>query len=145
MVTKGAAAQCARRLCRRRKLARVAVVDIAAVRGCESRSISRSSAARVFARWACIQGYGDRVADDKDDEAGMTFLGFLVFAIRPRPDIAGHHRAACKNLGVSLKIITGDNHLVAANVSQQMGLSKPNILDRSGSPPVERRGAAANA
>ena len=33
-----------------------------------------------------------------------------------------------KNLGVSLKIITGDNHLVAANVSQQMGLAKTKII-----------------
>ena len=29
---------------------------------------------------------------------------------------------------MSLKVITGDNHLVAANVSQQMGLSKTKIL-----------------
>jgi Mg2+-importing ATPase len=33
-----------------------------------------------------------------------------------------------KNLGVTLKIITGDNHLVAANVSQQMGLSNTKVL-----------------
>ena len=29
---------------------------------------------------------------------------------------------------MSLKIITGDNHLVAANVSQQVGLANAHIL-----------------
>ena len=36
--------------------------------------------------------------------------------------------ASLKTLGVSLKIITGDNHLVAANVGQQMGLSETKII-----------------
>ena len=47
--------------------------------------------------------------------------------IRPKPNII-ETIARLKNLGVSLKIITGDNHLVAANVSQQMGLSKTKII-----------------
>jgi Mg2+-importing ATPase len=58
---------------------------------------------------------------------GMTFLGFLVLFDPPKPniiDIVGQ----LKHLGVSLKVITGDNHLVAANVSQQMGLSDLKII-----------------
>ena len=47
--------------------------------------------------------------------------------IRPKPNIV-ETIASLKDLGVSLKIITGDNRLVAANVSQQMGLSKTKIL-----------------
>ena len=47
--------------------------------------------------------------------------------IRPKPNII-ETIASLKNLGVALKIITGDNHLVAANVSQQMGLSNTKIL-----------------
>src|SRR5437763_5785035 len=57
----------------------------------------------------------------------MTFLGFLVLFDPPKPNII-ETIASLKTLGVSLKIITGDNHLVAANVSQQMGLSNPRIL-----------------
>ena len=63
----------------------------------------------------------------KVDEAGMTFLGFLVLFDPPKPNIV-ETIASLKNLGVALKIITGDNHLVAANVSQQMGLSNTKIL-----------------
>jgi Mg2+-importing ATPase len=36
--------------------------------------------------------------------------------------------ASLGNLGVALKIISGDNHLVAANVSQQMGLANKRLL-----------------
>ncbi len=63
----------------------------------------------------------------KDDEASMTFSGFLVLFDPPKPNIS-ETIASLKNLGVTLKIITGDNHLVAANVSQQMGLSNTKIL-----------------
>jgi P-type Mg2+ transporter len=57
----------------------------------------------------------------------MTFLGFLVLFDPPKPHII-ETIASLKTLGVALKIITGDNHLVAANVSQQMGLSNTKII-----------------
>ena len=63
----------------------------------------------------------------KDDESGMTFSGFLLLFDPPKPNIL-ETITALKNLGVSLKIITGDNHLVAASVSQQMGLTNSKIL-----------------
>jgi Mg2+-importing ATPase len=70
---------------------------------------------------------GPEVRISKDQEAGMTFSGFLVLFDPPKPNII-ETITSLKNLGVSLKIITGDNHLVAANVSQQMGLSNTQIL-----------------
>jgi Mg2+-importing ATPase len=70
-------------------------------------------------------GSGSRM--NKDDETGMTFLGFLVLFDPPKPNII-ETIANLKTLGVALKIITGDNHLVAVNVSQQMGLSSTKIL-----------------
>jgi Mg2+-importing ATPase len=66
----------------------------------------------------------------KDNEAGMTFSGFLVFFDPPKPNII-KTITSLKNLGVALKVITGDNHLVAANISQQMGLSDTKILTGS--------------
>ena len=63
----------------------------------------------------------------KADEAGMTFLGFLVLFDPPKPNIV-ETIASLKSLGVSLKIITGDNRLVAASVSQQLGLLNTKIL-----------------
>jgi Mg2+-importing ATPase len=64
---------------------------------------------------------------NKDHEAGLTFSGFLVLFDPPKPNIIATI-TNLKNLGVALKIITGDNRLVAANVSQQMGLQNTKIL-----------------
>jgi Mg2+-importing ATPase len=63
----------------------------------------------------------------KDQEANMTFSGFLVLFDPPKANIV-ETITNLKNLGVALKVITGDNHLVAANVSQQMGLKNTKIL-----------------
>jgi Mg2+-importing ATPase len=63
----------------------------------------------------------------KDHETGMIFLGFIILFDPPKPGIAEilNH---LNLLGVSMKIITGDNQLVSAHVSQQVGLSKAQIL-----------------
>jgi Mg2+-importing ATPase len=63
----------------------------------------------------------------KDYEAGMTFAGFLVLFDPPKLNIL-ETIVHLQYLGVALKVITGDNHLVAANVSQQMGLAQTKIL-----------------
>jgi Mg2+-importing ATPase len=64
---------------------------------------------------------------NKSDEKDMIFLGFLTLFDPPKPNIADTI-ASLKNLGVSLKIITGDNHLVAASLSKKMGLSDNKII-----------------
>jgi P-type Mg2+ transporter len=63
----------------------------------------------------------------KDHETSMTFLGFLVLFDPVKAGI-GETIAELKRLGVSLKIITGDNRLVAAHVGQQVGLLDSGIL-----------------
>ena len=63
----------------------------------------------------------------RDQEADMTFLGFLILFDPPKPGIVETIRQL-KQLGVSLKIITGDNRLLAANVSQQVELLNSHIL-----------------
>jgi len=63
----------------------------------------------------------------KSQEAGLTFSGFLVLYDPPKANIL-ETITSLKNLGVALKIITGDNRLVAANVSRQMGLLNSDIL-----------------
>ena len=80
---------------------------------------------------------GSRSSMSKDDETGMTFLGFLVLFDPPKPNIIDTI-GQLKHLGVSLKVITGDNHLVAANVSQQMGLSETKIITGPDLGAVER-------
>ena len=72
-----------------------------------------------------IMGSDERIS--KDQESGMIFSGFLILFDPPKPNIL-ETITGLRNLGVSLKIITGDNHLVAASVSQQMGLKNTKIL-----------------
>jgi len=64
---------------------------------------------------------------NKSDEADMTFLGFLTLFDPPKANIIDTI-ASLKKLGVSLKIITGDNHLVATSLSKKMGLSDTKII-----------------
>jgi Mg2+-importing ATPase len=64
---------------------------------------------------------------DKEHESDMTFLGLLVFADPVRPGMADTI-ASLRQLGVSLKIITGDHRLVAAHVSRQVGMDHQRLL-----------------
>jgi len=63
----------------------------------------------------------------KDSEVGMIFLGFLVLFDPAKLKIA-ETIGELKHLGISLKIVTGDNRLVANNISQQVGFPNPRIL-----------------
>ncbi|MDF2738249.1 MAG: mgtA, partial [Nitrososphaeraceae archaeon] len=64
---------------------------------------------------------------DKDDETNMTFLGFLIFFDPIKSEIPESlnnlHR-----LGVSVKVITGDNRYVAKHVAQKIGLTNNEIV-----------------
>jgi P-type Mg2+ transporter len=59
----------------------------------------------------------------KSDEHSMTFIGFLVFSDPPKAD-ARETLAQLRQLGVGLKIITGDNRAVAATISRFVDSSK---------------------
>jgi len=63
----------------------------------------------------------------KSDEKEMTFLGFLTLFDPPKANIIDTI-SELKKLGVSLKIITGDNHLVAVSLSKKMGLPDNKII-----------------
>jgi len=63
----------------------------------------------------------------KDHETELTFLGFLVLFDPPKPGVA-ETISKLERLGVSLKIVTGDNRAVAANVSRQVGLPAASIV-----------------
>jgi Mg2+-importing ATPase len=63
----------------------------------------------------------------KIDETSMIFLGFLVL-YDPLKDGIVNTLKSLKDLGISLKIITGDNKLVASSLGSQVGLSNSKIL-----------------
>jgi Mg2+-importing ATPase len=126
MVTKGAL-QNVLAVCSTVQTGAGAAVDIAAERERIQRHFEEFSSKGFRTLGVACKDIGSTSLIGKADEAGMTFLGFLVLFDPPKPDIV-ETIASLKALGVSLKIITGDNRLVAASVSQQMGLSGTRIL-----------------
>ena len=126
MVTKGALANVLS-VCSTVETAGGNIVDIAAVRDRIQQHFEEFSGQGFRTLGIAYRNLGPESCISKEHEAGMTFLGFLVLFDPPKPKIA-ETIARLKHLGVSLKIITGDNRLVAANVSQQMGLSKTKII-----------------
>lgn len=66
----------------------------------------------------------------KSDETEMTFVGFLVFHDPPKAGIVETIREL-QELGVRLKMITGDNPLVAVNIAKQVGMNDAVLLTGS--------------
>src|SRR5436190_1718225 len=61
------------------------------------------------------------------DEHSLVFAGYLAFADPPNPDSAASIEAL-KRDGVQVKILTGDNELVARHVCEEVGLENPTIV-----------------
>ncbi len=74
-----------------------------------------------------MRDIGTQSLINKDSEQDMTFLGFLLFFDPPKKGVL-ETIERLKQLGVSLKVITGDNRLVAAKISQDVGMRDAKIL-----------------
>ncbi len=61
------------------------------------------------------------------DETDMTFAGFLLFFDPPKPGILKTIQEL-EQLGIQLKIITGDNHLVANHTANAVGLEVSGVV-----------------
>lgn len=110
-----------------------------------------------FEKWS-LEGFRvlglayKEVREDKDyvlkDEADLIFAGFLLFFDPPKAK-AKTTIAELGKLGVKLKIITGDNKLVARHVAKKVGLKIKNVLsgeevDRLRGPALIRAVISAN-
>jgi len=126
MVTKGALANVLA-VCTRVETGAGSGVDIATAREQIQKRFEEFSNQGFRTLGIACKEMGATALMGKGDEAGMTFVGFLVLFDPPKAKII-ETISALKRLGVALKIITGDNHLVAANLSLQMGLSNTKIL-----------------
>ena len=126
MVTKGALVNVLA-ACTTVETADGTIADIAAVRDKIQQHFEEFSNKGFRTLGVAYKNMGAESRISKDHEAGMTFSGFLVLFDPPKPNII-ETITNLRNLGVSLKVITGDNYLVAANVSQQMGLKNTKIL-----------------
>jgi len=81
---------------------------------------------------------GDPVID-KDDEHDMVLVGFVAFEDPPKPGVE-QAVAELRDLGVRLKVVTGDNRLVARRLGRTLGIDSPRVLTGE-----ELRHAAAGA
>lgn len=61
------------------------------------------------------------------DEAAMLFRGFLLF-LDPPEQQATQTLRALGEVGVQVKMITGDNHLVAAHVARAVGMDTTRVI-----------------
>ena len=65
---------------------------------------------------------GELTAITADDETGLTLRGFLVFADQPKPAVRDS-LARLAELGIEVKVATGDNPQVAEKVCAEVGLA----------------------
>lgn len=128
LITKGALAQVLE-CCTQAETCGGEAVDLAQQRAAIDRRVAEMSSEGLR-----VLGLAVRAVDaphvSKADEQGMTFLGFLVFADPPKAD-APQTIAQLRDLGVGLKIITGDNRAVAATISRRVGIASPTIVTGS--------------
>jgi Mg2+-importing ATPase len=73
-----------------------------------------------------------RTVDKKDsysveDESNLTLLGFLIFTDPPKKD-AHEAIAKLREMGVNVKILTGDNELVAAKICKDIKVPVKKVI-----------------
>ena len=93
---------------------------------------ARSALEALFSEGARVVAVASRPAEGINaltaaDERGLVLEGFLTFADRPKAD-AGRSIAQLEQLGVVVKIITGDNGQVAAKVCSDIGVECTGVL-----------------
>jgi Mg2+-importing ATPase len=126
MVTKGALSNVLA-VCSSAEIAEGRIVDIDTVKERVQQHFEEFSRKGFRTLGVAYKDVGSDTVITREQEADMTFLGFLILFDPPKPGITETIKQL-KHLGVSLKIITGDNRLLAANVSQQVELLNPHIL-----------------
>ncbi|WP_449440740.1 magnesium-translocating P-type ATPase [Pseudomonas migulae] len=96
----------------------------------------RAAIVQRFADWSeqgfRVLGLASRVLPDqphygRSEERDMIFRGFLLFFDPPEPGVKDTI-ATLDKLGVQVKIISGDSHLVARHVGQAVGLPVERII-----------------
>jgi Mg2+-importing ATPase len=126
MVTKGALTNILE-VCSSAETSEGTTVDIATIQNQIEKSFEEFSNQGYRTLGLAYKNIASQSPINKSDEKNMTFLGFLTLFDPPKANIA-ETIASLKKLGVSLKVITGDNHLVAASISKKMGLKDNKII-----------------
>ncbi len=95
------------------------VVPIGGASGRILEQYDRLSASGFRTLGVAYRDIGPQSSITKDDERDMTFIGIIVLYDPPKPGITDAIRELRK-LGVTLKVITGDNRLVASYIERQI-------------------------
>lgn len=75
----------------------------------------------------CYKDVTDHPVIRKEDENNMTFLGLLLFADPLKEGIVNSIEQL-RAIGINIKLITGDNQLVARQVGNRIGMRVNNLL-----------------
>jgi Mg2+-importing ATPase len=126
LVTKGALENVLA-VCSTAETAAGAKQDIVTVRDAIDKRFAELSGQGLRTLGVAYRDVGADTQTTRDHEAEMTFLGFLVLFDPPKAGIVDTI-GQLDRLGVSLKMITGDHHLVALHAAQQVGLASSQVL-----------------
>ena len=126
LVTKGAVAGVLD-VCSHAQAGDGAVRPLAELRGAIEGTFRALSAASYRCLGVAVRDLGAQLALRREDESSMTFLGFLAFEDPAKAGVTDALREL-KDLGVSVRMITGDNRLVAETVAAEIGISTAAIL-----------------
>jgi Mg2+-importing ATPase len=129
LITKGAVASVLE-VCSAAEMADGGVVDLDSEREAIARRFDEFGSRGFRTLAVAYRDLGSETRIAKSHEADMVFLGFLIFSDPEKAGIVETIRELTE-LGISLKIITGDNQRVAAYVSSEVGLKSAKILTGS--------------
>ncbi|MEO0116933.1 MAG: magnesium-translocating P-type ATPase [candidate division WOR-3 bacterium] len=126
MITKGAISNILE-ICPKAERSEGNIVDISEVHHLIEERLTEFNKNNFRFLGVAYRKIGKEKTISKKDERDMVFLGFLAFFDPPKKDVAQTIKKLSE-LGVSLKIISGDNKQIAINVAKQIGLKEPKIL-----------------
>jgi Mg2+-importing ATPase len=126
LITKGAVPNVLE-ICSMAQAANGSVIDLEAVREVIQQRFQTLGSQGFRALGVAYRDVGTETRITKDHEEDMVFLGFLIFSDPVKAGVAEAIREL-ERLGISLKLISGDNHRVAAYVGKEVGLYGEAIL-----------------
>jgi Mg2+-importing ATPase len=129
LITKGAVSQVTQ-VCSYAENADGTLVPIADASAGIQQTYEALSAKGYRTLGVAYKNWGNNGPIHKDDEKDMVFAGFVTLFDPPKEGIADTIKSL-KNLGIRLKVITGDNALIARSMSGQVGMKDAVILTGS--------------
>ena len=126
MVTKGALENVLS-VCSTAELSGDTLIDISEVESKIRKRFEELSNSGFRVLGVAYRNLTSRAPVGKEAESAMTFSGFIVFEDPPKANVTETVQRL-RDLGCSLKILTGDNRLVARSVAEQVGLPNVEVL-----------------